>query len=143
MNTRHCTPRPVDAPTLASREFDRLFRSAAAGRFDAPEGAFGVPLNLYETPTGYLVRAAAPGVDPTAIEVAVEDRELAIGFRRAVVEQAGRKVHAERPLGDVTRRVRLGRAVDPQSVTATCRDGVLEVVLPFAAPPRRIDVATA
>lgn len=140
MTTHIFRPRPFDPFALAGLEFDRLLRSRRTARPDSSEGVFGVPVNLYETPTGYLVRSAAPGVAPSDIDVAVEDRELTIRVRRPVVEREGRKVHAERPLGDVTRRVRLARPVDSEAVTASCRDGVLEVTLPFAVTQRRIEV---
>ena len=140
-NALHRT-HPFHALALASREFDRLLRQQAGPR-RTTDGVWGVPLNLYETEDGYLARLAVPGVSTDRIDVSVDGRDLSVTIRRPVVERPGRKVHAERPLGDVTRRLRLARAVDAAAVTAAAKDGVLEIRLPFAAAPRRIEVQSA
>lgn len=128
--------------SLMTRELDRLL--GLDGRSRSPRARdFGVPVNLFETTDGYRLAALVPGVSPDALNVTIDGRLVTLEVRRPVVEREGRKVHAERGLGDVTRRFELRRDVDAEGVTARYEHGVLSVTLPFAAGPRRIEIQQA
>ncbi|MFC4783541.1 Hsp20/alpha crystallin family protein [Nocardioides sp. MAHUQ-72] len=75
------------------------------------------------------IRAEIPGVDPTKdIELTVHDDVLTIrGERR---EEERDKEHSEFRYGAFARSVRLPQGTDPSAVTATYRDGILEVGFP-------------
>jgi HSP20 family protein len=87
-----------------------------------------------------------PGVDPGAVDIALEDRVLTIagekGFERRD-EQENWHVH-ERRFGRFERRFTLGRSVDPDQIEASYERGVLTVRLPKPeeARPRRIRISS-
>lgn len=115
------------------REFDDFFgmsavpssiRSVAPGTFPA--------INVGTTPTSVEVYAFAPGLDASRIEVTLDRGVLTLAGERAasVVDQPGAKVQAhnlERASGTFRRAVSLPDDVDPTRVTATYRDGILQV----------------
>lgn len=89
-----------------------------------------------------VIRAELPGVDPNKdIELTVQDDYLTIkGERR---EEKRDTQHSEFHYGAFARSVRLPQGTDPTDVTATYRDGILEVSFPTtsaAAAPKSIPV---
>ncbi len=82
----------------------------------------------------YVLRAELPGVDPDKdIGVTVEGDVLTVhGERR---EEERDKNHSEFHYGSFSRSVRLPRTAKAEDVTATYRDGVLEVRLPLGPEP--------
>lgn len=133
-------------------ELDRLQRDMS-GVFDySPAirglGRGGYPaLNVGSTPTGVEVFAFAPGVDPATVDVQYDRGVLTIaGERKAAAPAASDEkttVHlSERFAGRFRRVVSMPDDIDPASVQAEFRDGVLRVSAQrkAAAQPRRIDV---
>ena len=133
-------------------ELDRLQRDMS-GVFDySPAirglGRGGFPaLNVGSTPTGVEVFAFAPGVDPASVEIQLERGVLTIsGERKAVTPAAGdakTTLHVnERFAGRFRRVVSMPDDIDPASVSAESRDGVVRVSAQrkAAAQPRRIEV---
>ena len=117
-------------------------------------GLRGYPaLNVGSTPTSVEVYAFAPGMDPASIDVQLERGVLTIaGERKADIPQAegqapaGNKettVHMdERFAGRFRRVVSLPDDVDPNSVDARYRNGVLHVSVKRreSSLPRRVTV---
>lgn len=133
-------------------ELDRLQRDMS-GMFDySPAirglGRGGYPaLNVGSTPTGVEVFAFAPGVDPASIDVQLDRGVLTIAGERKPSTPASSDekttLHLnERYVGRFRRVVSMPDDIDPTSVTAECRDGVLRVSAQrkAAAQPRRIEV---
>jgi HSP20 family molecular chaperone IbpA len=93
-----------------------------------------------------VVRAELPGVDPEKdVSVTIEDDTLVISARREERSTArdASGYRSEFRYGSFTRHVRLPRGTTPEVVSATYRDGVLEVRLPIGPTgeaPRRIPV---
>lgn len=77
------------------------------------------------------IHADVPGATPEGISLTIDDGVLTVEAR---VEQRypenARWVQGEFGVGDYRRSFRLGEDVDQEAVTATCRDGVLTIVLP-------------
>jgi len=119
-------------------EFSPSIRGFARGGFPA--------LNIGSTAESAEIYAFAPGLDPASIQVQLERGVLSIsGERAASLPEAGAKasVHLnERFAGRFHRVVTLADDLDPNSVKATYRDGVLHVSIrrSEAALPRRIAV---
>lgn len=94
-----------------------------------------------------IVRAEIPGVDPEKdISVTVEGDDLVIEARREERSEArdADGYRSEFRYGAFTRHVRLPRGTSPEVVSATYRDGVLEVRLPIAPGtegPRKVPVS--
>ena len=129
------------------REFDDVFggpalassiRSVAAGTLPA--------VNVGRTPNSVEVYAFAPGLDASKIEVTLDRGVLRIaGERASAIPQDDDKVTVytqERDSGPFLRAVSLPDDVDPASVRASYKDGVLQVSIARreAAQPKRITV---
>ncbi len=101
-------------------------------------------VELYETDTEVVARAALPGVDPKSIDVQVDDRSLTLAAeRREETEERGRNYHRrELRYGRFERTLTLPTEVKPDQAKATYRDGVLEVRVPKAqaAQARKVKV---
>jgi HSP20 family protein len=106
--------------------------------------AWDPPIDVYETPSRYVVTAEVPGLAREQIDLAVQDNRLTIrGIRPGTgPESASRRYHqVERGHGSFLRSFEFVDAVDRDGITADLRDGVLTVTLPkIVTPPRRIEV---
>lgn len=108
-------------------------------------GAFPA-INVGTTDTALEIYAFAPGVDPASVEVSVDKGLLTIsGARAADVPQESEKVTVyatERFSGRFRRVVSLPEDADGAKVEASCRDGVLRILIPKreAIRPRRIEI---
>ncbi len=86
-----------------------------------------------------VVRAELPGIDPDKdVEVTVSDHTLRIRAERTETsEQEGRHFHRrELRSGSFARTIPLPEGVDEEQVSASYRDGILEVRAPVAAAPQ-------
>ena len=124
------------------REIGRLF-----GESDRP-GAASFPLvNIWTSADGAVVTAEVPGVDPGSLDITAVGSALTIrGDRQTNAPKEDHVWHRhERKEGSFARTIELPFAVDPDSVDAACRDGVLEVRLtrPQEQKPRKIAVKTS
>jgi len=93
------------------------------------------PADIYETPNGYLVEVAIPGIRPQEVRIAAAAR--AITLRGEPVEGGGRGergefVLRERYAGELDRTLRLPGVIDPARVTAVVEYGVLRLRAPKA-----------
>ena len=118
-------------------EFSPSIRGVARRGFPA--------LNVGGTPQSVEIYAFAPGLDPAAIEVKLERGVLSISGERKADSNwdAGASLHInERFTGRFHRVVTLADDLDPGSVKATYRDGVLHISIrrSEAAQPRRISI---
>ena len=103
-------------------------------------------INVGRTPTSVEVYAFAPGLDASKIEVSLDRGVLRIaGERAGGIPANDPKVHIfarERGVGTFTRAISLPDDVDPAKVSATYRDGVLQISIARreSAQPKRINV---
>jgi len=121
------------------REIDRVFGSVSRG----PAGP-GMPMDLYRDGDRFVVEVDLPGVDPSTIDIDVDDRSLTIRAERvARSTETGKWLTRERPTGSFARQLTLGRGLATDKIDATYADGVLQLVIPVAdeAKPRKITVA--
>lgn len=131
-------------------ELERLHREMQAPELSPSIrglGRGGFPaMNVGGTPHSVEVYAFAPGIDPATIDVQLEKGVLTIaGERKSDLPGRDEKaaVHIdERFTGRFRRVVSLPDDVDPESVEAKYRDGVLHISIKRceAAKPRRINV---
>lgn len=122
------------------RRMDRVFDGMDT---QAPETQDWPRLTLRDDGQAFTVRAMVPGMGEKDVKVMLNQDVLTLaGERRAEVPQ-GYSVHRqERPALKFSRSLALPSKVDPEKVTATVRNGVLEVVLNKApeSQPRQITV---
>jgi HSP20 family molecular chaperone IbpA len=83
-----------------------LFRP---GRRSASQACWEPPVDVLETDHEVLILAALPGVDPDAVETAIEDRDLVISGQRVLPRELETAIihRMELPQGSFERRVPL------------------------------------
>lgn len=104
-------------------------------------------VDIREEADRFVLYADIPGVDPQEIEVQMDKGLLTIkGERRAeATEQTQRYSRVERLHGNFHRRFALPDSADPDGITASGQNGVLQIVIPKRpeSTPRRIQVGAA
>jgi len=128
------------------RDMDRLFGGLSRGVFREPSAGVFPLVNVTEDSNNYIVRAELPGVKAEELEISVTGDGLSLsGERKIHKEKKGARYHRkEREAGIFSRILTLPGPIDGDKVEATCKDGILTVVLPKseAAKPRQISVKT-
>ncbi len=126
-----------------SNQFDP-FRSLDRFFTDSFRPATSVmPMDLYRSGESFTVLIDLPGVDPSTIDIDVEDRTLTIRAERPAVEVEDAKwLSHERPTGTFARQLSLGAGLALDKIAADYRGGVLSLTIPVAeeAKPRKISV---
>ncbi len=130
-----------------TREMERVFDRRAVDADESTQSATAdwVPaVDIKEEENRFLVVADIPGVDPSDIEITMDNGLLTIRGERSsenTEEQEGFK-RVERSRGTFYRRFALPDTADVENVTAKGKHGVLEVVIPKQerAQPRRVTV---
>jgi len=126
------------------RELDRLFDDAVSGTL---VGSNWVPaMDVEESAAGLKLTFEVPGVDPDDLSVTFENGVLTVSGEKRLERKAGNGNGGtrgfERRYGRFERSVTLPQTVDPDRVSAQCRNGVLTLELPKRpeAQPRRIEI---
>lgn len=125
-------------------EFNKYFDRA---NNDASSGAtadWAPPVDIEEYADKFVLYADVPGIDPASIEVTLENGVLSLtGNRAQNIEQKGVEARRlERATGRFHRRFALPDTVDSDAVSASGKNGVLEITIPKRAQvqPRKITV---
>ena len=102
------------------------------------------PVDVWETESELVYAFDVPGIPEEKLSIEVQDDTLTVsGERVRTAEASGDRFYRfERRFGSFARGVGLPQGVDDSKISATCRDGVLEVHVPKPeeAKPRRIRV---
>jgi len=106
-------------------------------------GQQALPVEMYETPEEFVVRAYAPGVKPENLSVEYEGGALSVrGKNEAPELREGWKVHlSEFGYGEFIRQFRLPRSIDIDNARSTFEHGILTLVLPKVAEARAKRIA--
>ncbi|MCP1673159.1 HSP20 family protein [Natronocella acetinitrilica] len=130
-----------------SSEMNTLFDHRQSPGTDASSMATSdwVPaVDIREENDRYLIHADIPGVDPEKIEISMENGVLSIRGERHHDSDETREGYrrVERIRGSFYRRFSLPDTADAERVSASSRNGVLEIVIPKQekVQPRRITV---
>ena len=105
-----------------------------------------VPIEIGEADDSFSLRAEVPGFDAKEITVQVEPNSVYIHGkveRKKESEKDAEVQYSEVSAKELSRRVDLPRTIDPDKATATLTNGVLELKLPKAAPPKTVEVKAA
>ena len=102
-------------------------------------------VDIYETDDAITLLADLPGVEKEGLDINVEDRQLTITGTVKAPEERFQAVYSEYGIGGYTRSFKLGDTIDQSKISASLKDGVLELVLTKAdrLRPRKIEIATA
>lgn len=91
-----------------------------------------LPIEMKEDENRFTVRAEVPGFKAEEIKISAEPRQLLIEGKceKAEQEETEKVVYSERRSNHFCRSLHLVAEIDPASVSASIKDGVLEIVLP-------------
>src|SRR6188472_97930 len=128
-------------------EMNRLFNTV----FDTPSGTSGNVLrrwmpamDLVESGDHFVLRADLPGMSEDDVNIEFEDGTLTVsGERKAEHEESNEGFHrVERSFSSFSRSLTLPQGIDPEAVTASFDNGVLEIRIPKPEQrkPRKIAI---
>jgi HSP20 family protein len=131
----------LDRITSMRAEMDRVYDSSL--RSPASLSGWNPAVNVYQDKDQFIVVAELPGLKKEEIEISLHDDTLAFSGERKREGSSEQGLLIERFYGKYQRSLTLPTAVDPDKVTATYKDGLLQVVLPKAeeAKAKQIEVA--
>ena len=129
-------------------EMNRAFGTALARGDDGSSvvtSSWTPAVDISEENDRFVICADVPGVNPDDIEITMEKGVLTIkGERKLETKEEGQNGYrrVERLHGSFYRRFSLPDTADTENVSATGKNGVLEVVIPKKATvqPKRIKV---
>ena len=103
-------------------------------------------VDIKEETDKFVIHADIPGVKPENIEVSMEAGVLTVKGEKETeskTEKEGYK-RVERTSGSFYRRFSLPDSADGDAISAKCKHGVLEIIIPKreAIKPKRINVAS-
>lgn len=94
-------------------------------------------LNVFETPTTLVIKAALPGVKPDEVDIAIDGDTLTIsGEFKADEESEGTEYHRrELHVGAFERALRLPERFQAEQAAAVFENGILTLTVPKVAQP--------
>ena len=104
-------------------------------------------IDMFERDGRVIVKAEMPGIGLDQIEVTVSGGELRISGERKEEHEVKEENYycSERSYGRIYRALALPEGCDADAVTATMKDGVLEIVIPkkVQAASKKIEIKAA
>lgn len=139
---------PVQVLRRFQDEMNRFFDdSAPTGNADYSRVAtseWAPAVDIKEEQDRYVITADVPGVETKDIDITMENGVLSIKGERSARNNEQREGYKriERASGSFYRRFSMPDSVDPDGISASSSNGVLEVAIPKkqAVQPRRIAV---
>lgn|SRR5688500_4965798 len=124
--------------------FDRFFDNANTDESAVVTAQWVPRVDIKEEPNRFVIYADLPGIDPQDIEVQMDKGILSIKGERSSESstETERFSRVERRYGSFHRRFALPDSADADGISASGRNGVLEIAIPKKAEttPRRIQV---
>ena len=120
------------------RDLERLAQLSGGGT-----QVRAIPMDAYRRGEAVFVHFDVPGIDPSTIELTVEQNVLRVSAERYYERKEGDQIIVrERPEGVFERQMFLGDHLDGDRLQASYDRGVLTVQVPVAASaqPRRIEI---
>jgi HSP20 family protein len=132
--------------TLQS-QMNRLFEPFLGRTFDDQElasGSWVPPVDVVEEKDAILVSAELPGLRPEDVEIQYENGVLLLRGQRTFQQESSERTYhrVERAYGTFVRSFTLPRSADPDKITASFQNGLLEVRVPKReeAKPKMIPI---
>ena len=127
-----------------NRLFTTFFDTPTSGNGDAPLRRWIPAMDLVETDEHFVLKADLPGLGEGDVSIEVEDNVLTVSGERKAEHEDKREgyVRVERSYGAFRRSLTLPEGIDPEAVTASFDNGVLEVRIPKPEErkPRRVAI---
>lgn len=129
-----------------NRLFSTFFDTPTAHRSNGGTMRRWMPaMDIVEAGEHYVIKADLPGMTEADVNIEIKDNVLTIsGERKAEREEKHEGFYrVERSSGSFSRALTLPEGLDPEAVTATFANGVLEVRFPkpVQAAPHRVQIA--
>jgi HSP20 family protein len=128
-----------------NRVLNEVFNRGANDESAWFSGAWSPPVDIYETDEALVMKAELPGFSKDDIGIELKENTLVIKGERKHEDEVkeGNYHRKERMYGAFQRSFMLPATVDREKVSASYRDGILELRLPKAveAQPKRIAVS--
>jgi HSP20 family protein len=101
-----------------------------------------VHLDIAETADAVTVRAEVPGFSAKELEVGVEPHRLTISGKRETSDEhtSETTIYREQCSNQIYRAIDLPVDVDTSKVTATLKNGVLELLMPKTAKAQKVQI---
>lgn len=117
-------------PAIEIRNFEDLF-SRLFSEPKQTERSLTIPLDIVESEGKFQIKAAMPGIDPSEIEVSVENNVLTIrGEHKSEETSEDAKVfRRENVYGLFSRSLRLQPNLDQGSIEASFKNGIVTVTI--------------
>jgi HSP20 family protein len=130
--------------TALQTEVNRLFSRAGGG--DVSERQSWTPaVDVVETDEAIVLKAELAGMDPTDINIEVQDNVLTVSGERRFEEEVkeDKFYRIERRYGSFSRSLTLPPTADEGKVEAKYENGLLQITVPKAeiAKPKKITVS--
>ena len=128
------TTRPNRLSALFAAPLHSMFRELDSGTFwnNGESNALLrqiAPVSMWEDGDRVHIQVDVPGFDASNLDVSVHKGQLTIKGERKAGDEAPEYLHQERFFGSFERTVALAEWVDPNSIEANLRDGVLHLQL--------------
>jgi HSP20 family protein len=125
-----------------NNEVNRLFTTTP--RRTAAAHADWVPdVDIREDEDRFVLMVDLPGIDRKDVEITVDDGVLSLTGQRATVTEEVKDNYRrrERSQGEFLRQFTLPETAAAENISASARDGVLEIVIPKQARPQPQKIA--
>ena len=123
------------------QDLENMFKNIPA---DVQSSAWAPSADIREEADHFLIEVDVPGVEPKDIDISMEKGVLTIRGERHYGNEDSEKNYrrVERAYGTFQRRFSLPEIADEEGITASGKNGVLEVKIPKkpVAQPRKITV---
>ena len=99
---------------------------------DVARGVWSPPVDILERGNEIVLKIDLPEVSQSEIDIKVEENTLIVQGERKFRKETSEEnyLHIERPYGTFRRTFSIPRTIDHEGIKASCKDGVLRVILP-------------
>jgi HSP20 family protein len=100
---------------------------------EVPKGTvWSPPVDILEKENEVILKVDLPEVGQNEIDIKVEENTLSIQGERKFTKESPdtNYLKIERPYGTFQRTFAIPRGIDQEKIKASCKDGVLRIVLP-------------
>lgn len=143
MNVMHYH-HPWNLLNQLQRETEQLFKRYEDNDSSVATVSWAPAVDIKEEEQHFVIQADIPGVDPKDIEVSMEKGVLSLKGERKFEKEVEKDNYkrVERVYGTFHRRFTLPETADAEKISASGKNGVLEIVIPKqpVVQPRRIEV---
>lgn len=132
-------------PETRSQELELRAKQTLQQEATRPGPIFRPDADILERSDAFVIYADLPGADEKTVQVRLEGGQLQLDAELATRPDPGwSPLHAEYRLGAYHREFLISEEIDADGVSASMRDGVLQLVLPKSVATRRrtIEVRT-